>query len=51
MWGLWVAAASVRGLIRAYPSSLPRTSEVGIDVPVLCLSSDGWFTIAENRPA
>jgi len=33
--GLWVAVASVRALLRAYPASLPRTSDVAIDVPVL----------------
>ena len=33
--GLWIAAAGVQALVYAYPTSLPRTSEVSIDVPVL----------------
>ena len=33
--GLWLASAGVRALVLGYPTSLPRTSEVAIDVPVL----------------
>jgi predicted permease len=33
--GLWLAQAGVRALISAYPGSLPRTSEIAIDMPVL----------------
>src|SRR5258707_1989295 len=33
--GLWLASAGVRALIRAYPTSIPRTSELAIDLPVL----------------
>jgi predicted permease len=33
--GLLLARAGVQALIRLYPSSLPRTSEVTVDVPVL----------------
>src|SRR5260370_20689941 len=33
--GLWLASAGVRALIRAYPPSIPRTSELTIDLPVL----------------
>jgi putative ABC transport system permease protein len=33
--GLWLARVGVQALVLAYPNSLPRTSEVGLDVPVL----------------
>jgi len=33
--GLWLAGAGVRALIRAYPASIPRTSQLTIDLPVL----------------
>ena len=33
--GLWLAYAGVQALIHAYPTSLPRTSEVSIDLRVL----------------
>ena len=33
--GVLVANAGVRALLLAYPASLPRTSDVAIDVPVL----------------
>ncbi|MPY89906.1 MAG: FtsX-like permease family protein [Luteitalea sp.] len=33
--GLWLARAAVQALVRAYPTSLPRTSDIAIDVPVL----------------
>jgi putative ABC transport system permease protein len=33
--GLWLASTGVQALVRNYPSSVPRFSEVGIDVPVL----------------
>lgn len=33
--GLWLASAGVRALIRAYPTSIPRTGELTIDLPVL----------------
>ncbi len=32
---LWLASAGVRALIRAYPTIVPRTSELTIDLPVL----------------
>ncbi len=41
--GLWLASAGVQALIRAYPASIPRTSDLTIDLPVLlaalCLST------------
>lgn len=33
--GLWLARAAVQALVRAYPTSLPRTDGVAIDLPVL----------------
>jgi putative ABC transport system permease protein len=33
--GLWLAGAGVKALIHAYAASVPRMSEVAIDVPVL----------------
>src|SRR5499433_3142125 len=36
--GLWLAGAGVRELIRAYPASIPRTSELTIDLPVLLVA-------------
>ena len=36
--GLWLAGAGVRALIRAYPASIPRTSDLTIDLPVLLLA-------------
>jgi predicted permease len=33
--GLWLAQTGVRALISAYPGSLPRTSGIAIDTPVL----------------
>ncbi|MEX2301812.1 MAG: ABC transporter permease, partial [Bryobacterales bacterium] len=36
--GLWLAGAGVRALIRAYPASIPRTSELTIDLPVLLVA-------------
>jgi predicted permease len=36
--GLWLASAGVRALIRSYPTSLPRTSELTIDLPVLLVA-------------
>ena len=38
MLGLWLASAGVRALIRAYPTSIPRTSELTIDLPVLLVA-------------
>ena len=35
MLGLWVARFAVQALIRAYPTSVPRMSEIAIDLPVL----------------
>jgi putative ABC transport system permease protein len=35
MLGLWVARVAVQALIRAYPTSVPRMSEIAIDLPVL----------------
>jgi putative ABC transport system permease protein len=35
MLGLWLARVAVHALIRAYPTSVPRMSEIGIDLPVL----------------
>ena len=32
---LWVADVGVRTLMRTYPAALPRTSEAGVDLPVL----------------
>src|SRR5256884_6723035 len=36
--GLWLASAGVRALIRAYPTSIPRTSELAINLPVLLVA-------------
>jgi predicted permease len=36
--GLWLASAGVRALIRAYPTSIPRTSELTINLPVLLVA-------------
>jgi predicted permease len=33
--GLWLARAGLQALLLAYPTSLPRTTEVAIDLPVL----------------
>jgi putative ABC transport system permease protein len=33
--GLWVASVGLRALVLAYPTTLPRTSELAIDLPVL----------------
>ena len=33
--GLWLARVGVQALLLAYPTSLPRTRDVAIDVPVL----------------
>jgi predicted permease len=38
MLGLWLASAGVRALIRAYPDSIPRASELTIDLPVLLVA-------------
>src|SRR5437763_5976052 len=35
---LWLASAGVRALIRAYPTIVPRTSELTIDLPVLLVA-------------
>jgi len=36
--GLWLASAGVRALIRAYPTSIPRTSDLTMDLPVLLVA-------------
>ncbi|HWB32414.1 MAG TPA: ABC transporter permease [Acidobacteriaceae bacterium] len=36
--GLSLASAGVRGLVRAYPESIPRASDVTIDLPVLLVA-------------
>ena len=38
MLGLWLARVAVQALIRAYPTSLPRTREIGIDLTVLLVA-------------
>jgi len=38
MLGLWLARVAVHALIRAYPTSVPRMSEIGIDLSVLLFS-------------
>ena len=35
MLGLWLARVAVQALIRAYPTSVPRMSEIAVDLPVL----------------
>lgn len=40
--GLWLASAGVRALIRAYPTSIPRTSDLTIDLPVLLVALGLW---------
>jgi len=34
MLGLWLARVAVQGLIRAYPTSVPRMGEIAIDLSV-----------------
>jgi predicted permease len=36
--GLLLASAGVRALVRAYPTSIPRTNELTIDLPVLLVA-------------
>ena len=36
--GLWLGGVGVRALIRAYPTSIPRTSGLTIDLPVLLIA-------------
>jgi predicted permease len=36
--GLWLAGAGLRALMRAYPASIPRTSGLTIDLPVLLVA-------------
>src|SRR5262249_32899042 len=36
--GLWLAAVGVKALIRAYPNSIPRTSDLTIDLPILLVA-------------
>src|SRR5262249_32611982 len=36
--GLWMASAGLQALIRAYPTSIPRTSQLTIDLPVLLVA-------------
>src|ERR1051326_5413420 len=36
--GLWLAGAGVRALIHAYPTSVPRRSDLTIDLPVLLVA-------------
>ncbi|MFB3924350.1 MAG: ABC transporter permease, partial [Terriglobia bacterium] len=36
--GLWLASAGVRALIRAYPTSIPRMSDLTMDSPVLLVA-------------
>ncbi|HEY1342166.1 MAG TPA: ABC transporter permease, partial [Bryobacteraceae bacterium] len=57
--GLWLAAAGLRALIRAYPTSIPRTSELAIDWSVvlfaLSLSTGtallfGLVSLGRGRP-
>jgi len=43
--GLWLARGGVQALIRAYPTTLPRTNEVAID-PVVLLFTLGVATAA-----
>jgi putative ABC transport system permease protein len=38
MLGLWLASAGVRAFARAYPTSMPRVSELSIDLPVLLVA-------------
>ena len=37
--GVWLAHVGVRALVLAHPASLPRTSEVAIDLPVLLFAT------------
>jgi putative ABC transport system permease protein len=57
--GVWLAHAGVRALVLAHPASLPRTSEVSIDVPVLLFATGvslgtgllfGLAPLAQRRP-
>ncbi len=36
--GIWLASAAIRAMIRAYPTIVPRTSELTIDLPVLLVA-------------
>ena len=36
--GVWIARAGLRSLVLAYPTSLPRTRELTIDLPVLLVT-------------
>src|SRR5204863_7223028 len=36
--GLWLARVGVQALVRVYPTSVPRTSEITIDLPVLLVT-------------
>lgn len=36
--GLWLASAGVRALVAAYPTSIPRTTELTIDWPVVVVA-------------
>ena len=36
--GLWLAGIGVQALIQAYPTSLPRTGQLSIDLRVLCFT-------------
>jgi predicted permease len=36
--GVWLARVTVLALIRGYPTSVPRMSEIGIDLPVLLVA-------------
>ena len=56
--GLWLAGLGVQALVRAYPASIPRTSELTVDLPVsllaLALSTGtallfGFVTLGRGR--
>ncbi len=36
--GLWLAGAGLRALVRAYPASIPRASELTVDAPVVLVA-------------
>jgi predicted permease len=54
---LWVADAGVRTLLQTYPGALPRTSEAGVDLPVLLFTcgiaavTSLFFGLAQLRHA
>ena len=53
--GVWLAHAGLRTLARAYPAAMPRSTEVGVDLPVLlfacgvAIATTMFFGLAQLR--